>query len=291
MREPLLHFLLAGALLYALATFLRPGELEPADDKLIYIDRTALLTYLQYQANAFDPDTFAQALDAMGETELQRLLDGYITEEVLYREATALGLEQSDYIIRQRMVDKMRFLLGDMSATDATPTDQELQAWLEQNPELYRIQASATFTHVFVDAANGDEAKALQLLQELNEQQVGFNDAGGMGDRFPFLRNYVERTLDFAKGHFGPEFVAGLEQLQPDASTWQGPLRSAYGYHLVLLTVLDEARDPALADVRTDVLRDYIATRSEERLSQLVQNLRDGYEVQLDQLQQPAAQP
>lgn len=289
LREPLLHFLAAGLLLYLTDYAVEGPSLSPGDEKQIVVDRATLLTYMQYQSNAFDSAAFERALDALGSNDLQQLIDAYVAEEVLYREAAALGLERSDYIIRQRMIDKMRFLLADISSDDGMPDDSELQAWLEENRELYRVQAAATFTHVFISSANdASTTQAVELLRELNDAQLDFNDASAQGDRFPFLRNYVERTLEFVAGHFGQGFVDELQKLQPDTDTWQGPLQSEYGQHLVLLTALAPARDPLLDEVRADITRDFLAARREERLTAMIQKVREQYSIEVQDLQQEA---
>lgn len=277
LRDPVLHFLLSGAGLYLLVSMFGTVADEGAEDARIVVDRQTLLSYMQYQSNAFDAVTFEAALERMNAEALEQLLDQYVTEEVLYREAKALGLEQSDYIIRQRMVDKMRFLLADIAGEQQAPDEATLQAWFDANRALYRVQPSVTFTHVFVE---GGEERALALQQQLNADAVGFTDAGEYGDRFPFLRNYVERTVDFVAGHFGSGFAAELQTLQPAAGQWQGPLASAYGQHLVLLTALAPARDPALEEVRAQVLQDWLVARSNERLRELVQNVRAQYTVE-----------
>lgn len=283
LRDPILHFLVAGFVLFLLARLVAGPAAETGSDKLIRIERADLLTYMQYQANAFDADSFERALDNMSANELQQLIDDYVAEEVLYREARALELEQSDYLIRQRMVDKMRFLLGDSGGTDAAPTTAELQVWLEQNREAYRIDPYASFTHVFIDAAGiGDEQARKQaeaMLAELNNKRTGFDEASSYGNRFPFLRNYVERTLDFVRNNFGSNFAATLQQLQPAEGLWQGPLQSDYGYHIVMLTALTPASDPALQDVITDVTQDYLLMRNEERLRQMVRDVSAQYEI------------
>jgi hypothetical protein len=290
LRDPILHFIAAGFVLFLLSSVVARPEQQQENDRLIRVDRATLLTFMQYQSNAFDAASFERALDSMGNDELQQLIDDYVSEEVLYREATALGLEQSDYIIRRRMVDKMRFLLTDLAGADTAPTTAELQAWLEQNPGLYRIEPSASFTHVFIDASSSGQQQALQqanvLMANLNESHVGFNDASAHGDRFPFLRNYVERTLDFVSGHFGKAFADALARLEPNAERWQGPLQSDYGYHLVLLTTLTPGRDPTLEEVATNVARDLSAMRSEERLQQMVQDVRGQYEVETSDILQ-----
>src|SRR5262245_30100130 len=189
LREPLVHFLVAGALLYGLYAW-RGGE--DGSPHRIVVDRAALLQYLQYQSRAFDPASFGRQLDAMTPAQRQQLIDDYVREEVLYREARALGLEQGDYVMRQRLVQKMSFLLEDRS--DAEPTDAGLQQYLQANGRLYAVEPSLTFTQVFIDPAQrGDAAaaaRAASLLRELNARHAQFNDAPRYSDRVPFLQNY-----------------------------------------------------------------------------------------------------
>lgn len=282
LRDPVLHFIVAGGALFLVTRFIAGPE-QVQDSQVIRVDRESLLVWMQYQANAFDAQSFERALDNMAQAELEELIDDYVTEEVLYREAAALGLDRSDYIIRQRMVDKMRFLLTDLAGTETVPATAELQSWLEANRALYRIEPSASFTHVFIDAAGKSDEQALaqaQALQaELNSGKAAFDDAPRYGDRFPYLRNYVERTLGFIAGHFGESFAALLQELSPAAGLWQGPLRSEHGYHLVMLTALAPGREPALEEVSAQVTRDLVAARGEQRLAQMVADVRSQYRV------------
>lgn len=284
LREPLVHFLIAGAILFAAYSALHDAG-PAADESTIQVDRGALLTYLQYRANAFEPETFGMALDAMSEEELTQLIDAYVDEEILYREARELGLEESDNIIRQRLVQKMNFLLSDVAAADPALDPAALADYFEANREAYAIQPWATFTHVFFDLTqhgeDGARAAAAAALQELNEAGAGFNDANGIGDRFPFLRNYVERTFEYIASHFGYEFAESLAALMPSGEAWQGPIRSAYGQHVVLLTRREERAYPTLDDVRADVERDYVNEQANAVRRQLLETIRDRYRVEL----------
>lgn len=286
LREPVLHFLVAGVLLYVVATVIRGPELMPEDERRIVVDRDALLEFMQFRANVFEPELFEETLNSLSEEELNTVVEQYITEEVLYREAQALALEQSDYIIRQRMVEKMQFLLAGLAGGDSAPPAEELQAYFEENKAGYLIKPSVTFTHVFFDTGiHGDEqalAKAREALAKLNADNIGFNGAEGMGDRYPFLRNYVERTVEYVQGHFGTDFAAALSALEPDEESWQGPLPSEYGYHLVLLTSYFPAREPMLEEVRRDVERDYMQERERLLLDEMVENVREQYEIEIE---------
>ncbi len=298
-REPLVHFVVAGALLFAAFTAFRGGEdAGGGTGTTITVDRRDLLTFLQYRANAFEAETFGAALDAMTDAELEELVDAYVREEVLYREARALGLEESDNIIRQRMVQKMSFLLADVAASGEAPDPEALASYFEANIDAYAIEPWATFTHVFFDSAergaDGARRAAGIARDELNAAGAGFNDAAGIGDRFPYHRNYVERTIEYIASHFGAGFAANLESLEPSAGEWRGPLRSAYGEHIVLLTRRVERSDPTLEAVRAEVERDYAQQEADAALAGMTGALRDRYEVEVGQLRStsgPAAVP
>jgi hypothetical protein len=287
LREPLLHFVLAGVILFGAYALIRGDEASPDDAMTINVGRRELLTFLQYRANAFEPASFGAALDAMTESELQEVIDAYVDEEVMYREARGLGLEESDNIIRQRMVQKINFLLADVAATAEAPDRSELEAYFEANREAYAIQPWATFTHVFFDVTrygpDGALAAAEAAMQELNSAHAGFNDATDVGDRFPFLRNYVERTFEYVASHFGYEFAASLEAMEP-SSEWQGPISSVYGEHIVLLTRSEKRAYPKLDDVRADVERDLAAEQASVAQTQMLDRIRSRYRIEVGDL-------
>jgi hypothetical protein len=292
LREPLLHFVIAGIVLFT-AFDIFNDRAPLADTQTIVVDRRTLLTYLQYRANAFDPETFAAALDGMTDSELEEIIDGFVDEEILYREALELGLESSDNIIRQRMIQKMTFLLADITATGDAPDAQALQSYFEDNIEAYAIQPWATFTHVFFDAekrgADGALAAAEAARQSLNERGAGFNDSPETGDRFPYLRNYVERTLEYVAGHFGYDFVASIEAAEPSAAVWQGPFESPYGQHIVLLTHLTDRSYPEFDAVRSEIERDLAAEQSASALAEMTRSIRDRYTVRVDVIRTESA--
>jgi hypothetical protein len=288
LREPLVHFLAAGAVLFTAYALVRGPAAAPADETTIVVDRRALLTYMQYRANAFEPDTFAAALDAMSAAELQQFIDAYVDEEILYREAKSLGLAESDFVIRQRMIQKIDFLLGDIAGAGTDLDESELLAYFNAHKDAYAIEPAVTFAHVFFDAdRRGAETAltdALEAVRTLNASGAEFNDAPRYGDRFPFLTNYVERTFDFVASHFGTEFAAELANMSPSVSIWQGPIRSAYGQHVVLLTQRTQRRFPTLDEVRDGIERDYLDERAAADRANMIANLRQRYSVEIGDL-------
>jgi hypothetical protein len=289
-REPLVHFALAGAVLYGAYVAIGGQITDDDGDRSIVVDRRALLTFMQYRANAFQPDTFDAVLDSVNAAELQEIIDAYVNEEILYREAEALGLEASDYIIRQRMVQKMNFLIGDLADRGAAGSDEALRDYFQVHRESYAVAPWTTFTHVFFDAERHGRHGALEaanaLRDELNAAAAGFNDATDRGDRFPFLRNYVERTYEYVASHFGYEFAEQLAGLPASESLWQGPVASALGQHVVMITRQSPRMLPTLEEVRADVERDFSEEISRSAVLEMTESLRSRYTVEVRGLRQ-----
>lgn len=279
LHEPLLHFLLAGGILFGLYAWRGAGE----SSRNIIVDRAALLQQLQFQVKAFDPAGLGRQLDAMTPAQRQQLIDEYLREEVLYREARALGLEQGDYVIRQRLVQKMSVMLEEQPV--AEPSDAQLQRYLEEHADVYAVEPSLTFTQVFIDPATRGQAaaaaRARELVGELNLRAAQFNDSPRYSDRFPFLQNYVERTPAYVTAHFGEQFMAELDRLPVRPGAWQGPLRSTLGWHAVMVTTRAPQRMPELAEIRPLLADDWRREQAVVMKDREIHRLLDRYRVEL----------
>jgi len=287
LQQPLLHFLAAGVLIFAAYQISDEAELETASDGMaIVVDRTALLNFMQYRAQAFRPDIFSEQLDAMSEAERERLVADFVREEALHREALAMGMDQGDYIIRQRLVQKVEFLLENMVNQALVPDEEVITAWYNVHRDDYRVDAVYTFTHIFFDADERGPEQARQdaanLLGTPQLAEAGFNDASGFGDRYPFLQNYVERTRDFVVNNFTPAFVDALDAVEPSNASWYGPFESRYGWHLVMLRQRSEPYLPDLDSIRERVMDDWRYEAVLESRRDAEQQVIDQYEVQVD---------
>lgn len=259
LREPLLHFVALGALVFVAYGLTNEPAVEPplADERLIVVDRAALVDYMQYQAQTFEPDVFAARYDAMSPAERDELVAAYVREEALYREGLRMNLDKADYDIRTRIVQKVEFLLEGLAAGEVEPTDADLQAFFEARSAAYTQDAVYSFTHIFFDGqADMSAARARAVLLLAMSDAIAFADAAQHGDRYPFLQNYVDRTGSFVASNFSADFVEQLDALTP-AERWQGPLQSRYGWHLVMLRARSAATTPAFEDIRQRVLDDY----------------------------------
>ncbi len=284
LRDPLVHFLLIGGVLFAAYGLLGPDANDP---KSITVSRDALVTFVQYRANAFQGDLFDKSLDELTAAELEALVDEYVREEALYREALAMGLDEGDYVIRQRVIQRLEFLLesGIDGGIDEDGGRAELEAFYAESSEDYREPPVYTFAHVFFNGElRGDEEAregARQLLTELNDQGAPFSAAIGLGDRPLYFQNYIERTRDFLESHLGPDLTSALDRIEPSASTWHGPMRSPYGWHLVLLTERRPARLPRLEEIEDRVREDRDRIRVAQARRTSIDRIVEGYEVRL----------
>jgi hypothetical protein len=291
-RDPLVHFLAAGALLFAGYAALHPGATAGGGDgKTIVVDRQALVSFMQYQSAAFQPRYFEAQFASLSPSERQALIDKYVQEEALVREAGVLGLDQGDYVIRRRMIQKMMYLMDDAATGSFAPSEADLQRHFQSHPDAYRGPATVTFTHVFVDNEvhhpEGAQKIAEGLKVTLERKHARFADAPAYGDRFAYLQNYVERTPDFVGSQFGAGFAAALARLQP-SDRWQGPIKSDYGWHLVLLTERKPAQMPRFADVREQVKDDMMRDALSDYRKKAIGDLVGRYKVELKGLPKPA---
>ena len=284
LKEPLVHFLAAGLGLFVLFGIVNRGD-QDADPNVITVNQEALLTFIQYRIKAFNPDLAEKKLDSLSDEELQRLIDDYVREEVLHREALALGLDDDDYVIRRRLVQKLEFITEGFAEAGADMDEAADRRYFDANKADYYVEPYVTFTHVFFQTEDRprEQARAFaeKELQRLNRNSVPFSDAPQYGDRFLYHVNYVERTPDYVGSHFGPPMTRALFELEPNEFVWRGPFDSAYGVHLVLLTTNEPGREPELAELEARVREDARRARVREETEAAIADVVDAYDVRV----------
>ena len=275
LKDPFVHFLVLGLGLFVLFALVSDDALT--DARLIEVDEEALREFLQNRSGA------AARLDTLSDAARERLIDDYVREEALYRQALALGMDKTDYVIKRRLVQSIEFITEDLANSVPAASVADLEEHFEANRERYAIEPSVTFTHVFFDAARHSAKRARELattkLAELNRARVPFVQAPAHGDRFLYLVNYVERRPAFIASHFGEPMAQALFDLTPDGRTWVGPFESPYGQHVVLLIRKVEGRAPQFAEVAARVRDDVERAASLALKNQAVQAIVDTYEV------------
>ena len=252
-REPLVQFFILGSALYFIVSNYFPESLGTYDQYEIVITDNKLREYLQFQRKSFNAEKADQLLKMMPETARRELQDNLIRDEVLYREALKLGLEENDEIIRRRLIQKMEYLSQGFYDDAAAISEQELRSYFNLNSDQYQIESAITFTHVFFKPDS--EIEATNQIKYLNKETVSFENAGNYGARFLYNQNYIERTADYIFSHFGKDFQNEIFSLKP-SHLWQGPIKSEYGFHLVLIKEISASRIPQLSEIAGIVVGD-----------------------------------
>jgi peptidyl-prolyl cis-trans isomerase C len=274
LREPLLHFLLIGAAIYLLYGAFAESVPE-ADDKTVVVS-AAEIEWMKssWQARWNRPPT---------PDEFDGLIQQYIREMVLYREALTMGLNQHDMVIRRRLAQKLEFLAKDLVAL-TPPTDEELVAYFDAHRDRYQEPVLYTFTQVFIDPdKRGDAtlADAETIKATLIELGEDIENAGDLGDDFMLQSYYPEKDPLEIQKSFGSGFAASLIELAP--GQWHGPVLSGYGTHLVYVSHVRESPPPLFDEVRDQVVAEWTADKSEEFNEQFYVSLRDSYTIVIEE--------
>lgn len=275
LREPLVQFLLIGAVLFIVFD-LRGGG-EGGGQRIVVTPGQVDAVAAGFRRTWNRPPN---------EQELKAQLDEYVREEIAVREAVALGLDRDDTVIRRRLRQKFEFAAED--AFEATPaTDAELQAFLDTYPDNFRTEPRFSLRQVHLGPQRG---KALQddARQMLDRLQAAGPDVEirTLSDSRLLPAGLEHTGLGEVARIFGDEFAAELLKAEP--GRWVGPVRSGYGLHLVIVDSRDGGQLPALADVRPLVERDFMAERRKRALDAIYARLLARYPVVIER-RSPAA--
>jgi len=279
LKEPLLHFLVLGALLFAVYSWLNrslPDNKSAAGTVRITSNEIAWLKETWSRQWQREPTR----------DELRGLVTDFLKEELLAREARALGLDQNDTIVRRRLAQKLEFLVQDTSRL-AEPTEEDLRRFYEANPERFQTDARISFTHVFFSREKRANA-ATEAKAALSDLSRGANPAD-FGDRLLVDSEVVDADMQSVAGQFGREFADAVFTLKPGA--WNGPIESGYGLHLVRVSEVKPANRREFSQVKTQVLERWREQRQREDNEKYFASLLKKYDVVVDENLKPLIGP
>jgi hypothetical protein len=267
LKEPLLHFIVLGALFFVAYGTLHRRD-EPRAGQIVVTQGNLANLQISFSRVWQRPPT---------PQELQGLVESWVREEVLYREGLAMGLDRDDPLVRRRIAQKMDFVAAGQEVIAST--EAELQAWLDAHPDAYRVEPKYTLRQIYFNPSRRAERLETDAAAALAALRRGTAVAGDS--------TLLPDTLDAAPETevvrtFGGEFAQSLAA-QP-VGGWRGPLRSGYGVHLVELQARDAGRVPALAEVRSAVERDRLAARTKDANEAFYQKLRARYTVRVEEM-------
>jgi len=270
-KEPLLHFLLAGAALFGAYTWMNRAVENSKADKAAPI-----------QISAGDIQWITENWTTQWQRpptreELRGLIVDYLNEQLLAREARALGLEDNDVIIRRRLAQKLTFLIED-TLRRAEPSEDELKQFYEANAQRFRSGARISLTHIYFSPerradARSDAANTLKLLLATG----GTPPIAELGDRLLIETEFHDETEQTISSAFGPAFARAVFALKTGA--WSGPIESGYGLHLVRVSTRQEGQLPSLSEVRARMVEDWKRTQEQLAKERYLAELRKKYDI------------
>jgi peptidyl-prolyl cis-trans isomerase C len=272
-REPLVHFLLIGAALFAVDHYVQPvrGAAPSSKQIQLSLDELAQLALIFQSQWRREPTP----------EEFNRLVENRVQEEILYREALAMGLDKDDTIVKRRMAQKLQFLAEDVAAA-REPKTAELKSWFEKNKSMFAQPSRASFRHLYFSPdhrgqrARADAAKA---LVKLAGQPQDAKLAASLADPFMFQDYYRDRAPDYLSKEFGPKFAQAVAKLPP--GSWQGPVESGLGWHLVFVDTVIPGRVPDFEEIEPDVKTAWLGEQKAQAWQKAYAEMRAKYTVLL----------
>ena len=268
-REPLVHFLAIGLALFVANTLINGEDEGPAGETIVISEG---------RVNQIAESFVLLSGRLPTREELAALVDDFVSEEVGYREAVAMGLDADDTIVRRRMRQKLEFLIEDESASDV-PTDAELQAWLDAHKEDYRLPERRALRQVLASndrrgAAATADAGAILLQLNAGRDPATLGDASMLPAALPLT------TQEGVTSLFGGDFANAV--FAHEGKGWFGPVASPFGQHLVNIINVEPGRAVTLDDVRETVRQDVIENRRNEARDEFHARMRKRYDIRID---------
>ena len=272
LKEPLIQFLLIGACIYA--AYALVGSRDEEVGRSIYISEAQIENLAATWEKRWNrPPTGP---------ELIGLVRAYLREDVMYREALAMGLDNDDHVIRRRLAQKLEFLTNDIVGLQQ-PSAAELEAYFARNLDVFAAPDRVTFVQAFFNPdMRGDSAEADALAARTRLQAGGEPDPGALseGDRSMLQAYFVGVSEQDLRRDMGADFAASVMQLTP--GEWHGPVLSGYGAHLVYVYGFEPAPPPRLDAMREKVVAEWQREQLEKFNADFLKELIDQYEVVIE---------
>ena len=272
--EPLVHFFVVGALVFGAYWWHEPEA--ASDTRTIEISADDVRQIVVAWS--------AQGRSPLTEHQLNSLIDQKVSEEVLFREGQALGLDQNDEIIKRRVAQKMDFLAADVASLQE-PEKAELETWYSAHADRFTVPAHMSFRQLYFspDLHPGKAQDAAQAaLAAIGDKAADSAEVAAFADPSTLRNYYSDTTPELMLKEFGPDFAAELFTLEPDG--WRGPIQSGYGWHLIWIDSITPGRVPSFEEVEADVKSAWRDNRYLEIKQQALKEMRSLYTVVVPEL-------
>ena len=268
-------YTILGVLLGILIVLFGLLNKKDLDVNTIVINDNILNNFYLANRNLEDP-AFIQYND-LSDIQIALVRDDYIKREVLKREALNWGLDKVDPIISSRLAQLgEQFLVNNLPNEELS--EESLNSFYNENKHFYIDDAKVTFSHIFF--RNSDEKTINDLTFYIRTQNEEFfnNNLLNKISVFPYQKNYAQRSESFIRGHFGEKTTKEIFALEI-SSKWQGPLQSPYGFHIIKLTSVTEAKQKSFDEVSDLVLKRFISEKRKANLKLELEKKISSYQI------------
>lgn len=274
-KNPLVFFFILGFVVFGLHSFLNRANQDNAETFTVDITSADI----EWIRSSWEARMKRQPT----QEELQGLISNFIRDEILYREALAMGLDDKDLVIQRRLIQKLTFVFEDLAET-MEPTDDELKNYMKENQEKYRIPEMISFTHIYFnpDKRKAALVEAKTVLDRLKSVESPLEDAVSLGDVIMIDSSFRKRSPDEVARTLGKEFADNL--FSESEMGWQGPVISAFGPHLVYIEEHIASKMPEFKNIREDVKNDFMYDRKNQVIDNTYNAIRSNYTVLVEGL-------
>jgi hypothetical protein len=270
LKEPLLHFLLLGAII-----FIAYGQMQRGDSS----DDEIVISVAQQENLAL---AFARTWQRPpSDAELNSLINDFIRQEIAYREGQAMQLDRDDIVIRRRLRQKVELLAEDVVAM-RPPQDSELRQYFDEHADAFRRPAALSFRQVYFNTdpdLSDATRRAGDLLARLQRGEDGL-DLPNAGDPSMLPRELENVRVPELSSIFGTEFTDAIQRI--GLNSWAGPIRSGFGVHLVKVENKVDSRMPAFDEVSELVTREWQVERRNRAIDGLYDRLTEKYSITIE---------
>jgi len=266
LKEPLLHFLFIGACLFGLYIWINPAALQ--SDKRIVVDQGKINNLTMRFKRVWQREPTKQ--------EIKGLIDNYVTEEIYYREALAMGIDKDDPVIRRRLRQKMEIYTDNLAAT-LTPSEEELNQYLHQHPDKFKTDSRYSFRQIYINT----DLPPAKLQANIKMIKTALQTGGSVSsDQSLLPARFTDVDAQSIDRTFGKGFAAQLGTLALDK--WSPPLHSGLGLHFVKLSARLPGQLPALSLIHDQVEREWRFDKEQAIKEALRQKLQERYDVVIE---------
>mgnify|MGYP001554409454 CR=1 FL=1 len=260
-REPISLFVILGLLLFIVYN----------RTTTYYDQKNKQITVTEAQVQLLK-ETFAKTWNREPtEEELEAQIENLIKDEIYYKEAVDLGLDRSDIAVKRRLRQIMEMMMDDMATV--YPSEDQLKTYLSENQDKFRRDPYISFRHIYFSSENRETA--LDVLGKLKDTlPVDERSFDGLA---LIPNEFSEESYRSVERLFGKSFTEEVFTLKP--GIWQGPVESAYGYHLVYISELTEGFVPELSEIWDEVEREWSVEKRTQVKDQQYQKIRERYTI------------